>query len=214
MICTLIQNLQTNATNAHGQSTAGVFTNALQVEFLLVGCANEEAMVDQRIVACFEEKVAIPLPNARERRIITRTMWTNEYRDEVDVPYPQQQLDTWADNCTSTPIIPLLYRARQMISSLKLESPTPETATQNLHKTTKESKEPFNGVSGLKHVKQVLIETVLWPRRYPHIFRSFAHKQNTSNSNSNEAMNDNEITAPVNLTAGILLFGPPGMYIV
>lgn len=51
----------------------------------------------------------------------------------------------------------------------------------------------FSDIAGMAAVKQTLVETILWPRKYPDIFMRYGIRAAGS---------------------GLLLFGPPGYYSV
>lgn len=193
------------------------------LQLLLVGCAYDERMVDPRVVDCFQEKVAIPLPTAQERRKLMRSAWSNVLREKqaavgaVELKYPGRVLDALADAQAGVALVPLYHYCQRCVGSLLQQQRQNDTSQENEQGNV--ISEAFGRVAGLSAVKTKLLETVLWPRRHAAVYRSFAaaavavEAVGAAPLSTKAAVTGEEEaagSAAVSFAAGILLFGPPG----
>ena len=238
ILCDIIISLKVQQTSVFVQH------DPQQQQLLIVGCAYEEGMVDQRLVDCFQERVNVPPPTARERRAVMESVWAEEEKTAAAItatgsaeqrvnnssfssspspyPYPRLQLDPIADNCAGLLLIPLLCRCRQIVQEVVAQQRQQQLQLQQQRQGTSSDASmlstslslpplpaltPFQAVAGLLHAKQALTETVLWPRRYAALYRSFA---SAGSGGSGDGNSDSINGTALNLAAGVLLFGPPG----
>ena len=170
---------------------------------LVVGCASEEGLVDAPVRDCFEECLHFPLPDAHQRRDVLHRAWASlpavmegQFSGSTASP-PHSALETLADNLAGTPLVPLLLQAKELVAAL---------FEQNKNSASESSvgvgRVFDRRVAGLPQVKRALVETVLWPRRYAALYRSFAAAAAGSSSQRRGGH--------LGLPAGVLLFGPPG----
>jgi SpoVK/Ycf46/Vps4 family AAA+-type ATPase len=153
---------------------------------LIVGCTYEEGLLDKALLEAFEERVHFPLPTALQRRSLCAAAWwaaVPPAGEATPRPLPAE-LNQFSDSMAGVPLIPLLLRIEEFVGQLVLQE------TSASHTCS------FEGVAGLEHVKRALSETVLWPRRFPHLYRSFSKTGAARGS--------------IDLPTGLLLFGPPG----
>lgn len=188
---------------------------------LIVGCAHDESLVHLKLREAFCDKVHIPLPSARERRRLIRTVWEQhqhkqqqQQSGESQLAYPAAKLVIVADSSAGLAAIPLLCAYQEEVQALTSQLVAQAAAGPGdvsnggvgVNEGRWEARQPFAQVAGLEAVKRVLQETVLWPRQYAHLYRAFTARAAVGGDNEGA----DTVGAAVGLCAGILLFGPPG----
>jgi hypothetical protein len=169
-----------------GSDTQLPASRHVPTRLLIVGCVYEDSLLDQAVLEAFEERVDFPLPSAVQRRALCVAAWRGAQAGSEGRAPPA--LNQFADSLAGISLIPLLLRAEDFAKQLAGLAARPADTTLYA--------DSFRGVAGLEDVKQALVETVLWPRRFPHLYRSFARTGSASRS--------------LDLPTGLLLFGPPG----
>jgi hypothetical protein len=196
-------------------------------QLLIVGCANDNAVIDESIESFFQETVNVPVPGAQDRRAAAHQVWKETVKTSVAVPYgccsylpsqpaklcstgkvsvyPFQMLDSLAESCAGLAGVALhvqLTGALQRLFDFRDAHKSPVHLSLN------------SSVAGLQDAKNVLEEFILWPRRFPLLIRSFfkqsiAHTKSAAHL-SVELLPDGNLPKGLRWVTGILLFGPPG----
>lgn len=175
---------------------------------LVVGCCYSEASVSADVTAAFEEHLHFPLPTASQRRTVLESAWQRHARvasrdrpaegqgeGGAESTAPPPALHALADSLAGLPLVPLLVRAREAVDSLARNSSTAAVTAANA------ASGAFGGVAGQERAKRALTECVLWPRRYPELFRSFLAPGLCAAGGVGSGQAG---------AGGVLLFGPPG----
>lgn len=148
---------------------------------IVVGRTSKFSLVHSSILKLFQERFAIPLPTAKHRRQIAKSILSR--LSEVDNHKLESDLDevySFSDNLVGLSLISLV---NELIKAI------PEFLSKNkIDKGKKDKESLFKEIIGHDSIKSILEESIILPRKYPNILKSFH----------------------VRADAGILLFGPPG----
>ncbi|XP_025833897.1 peroxisome biogenesis protein 1-like isoform X3 [Agrilus planipennis] len=133
--------------------------------------------------------------NQSDRLSLLRFLFSNKTNlDVVDLEKYTSQMDGFVVqdlvDFTNKAIFESIKEGCSQVSSIHCDnvfSNFSPVSLQNINTHSFGDKD-FSDVGGLEDVKTILIESLLWPLQYPHLFAS----------------------APLRLQTGVLLYGPPG----
>ncbi len=167
----------------------------------VVGVAQKEAKVDDRVSRRFNERLRLKRPSSFERRRAVRVLWESMSSHMAkDAPaaglvdFSDDELNELADISVGMPLA-ALSKVWMIEMSLMAERQRSENSSCKSRGNTKKKGKPLSGsrlqlesVYGLDAVKSHINESLIWPRLYSEIYKKYG------------------LRAPT----GILFYGPPG----
>lgn len=168
---------------------------------LVVGCCNREDQLSPDLLELFLEVIRLSPPSAQIRKNVLMDEWLAYHRNSsTALAKPTHEIAAIADSLAGIELIPLLAQASSIVSNKF------NCHRDSLSVVSNSLRDPFETVAGHAAVKRSLIEVIVWPRRYNHVYHSF-HKLKAQ---IGEISPDGSIGGPLGLSTGVLLAGPPG----
>ena len=130
---------------------------------IVVARTSKFSLVHSSILKLFQERITIPLPTAKHRRQVAKSI-LSRLSDNHNLNSYLDEIYSLSDSLGGLSLISLV---NELIKKI------PELLKNKVEKGNKQEKSLFKEVIGHDAIKRILEESIILPRKYPNILKNF-----------------------------------------